>query len=217
VNPVRWSLFALVLSVLPAFPQELCEVRGSVVDARGGEALSNVAVQLGRRSLSRHFRRRCRFVLASVEAGDYVLSVSTVGYRMIKKPFHLGAGESLEFEIVLSPDAFRQTDAVEVTAGPSRPRARIASTPEPLSGNDARTWLASWPTTRCAPCKASRASPRITITTPASRCAAPTTAASACTSTAFLLQLPPFTPSRARGHRFRRRLQRRHGGRNGTA
>ena len=128
----------MVLSVLPAFPQELCEVRGSVVDARGGEALSNVAVQLAGGAYRATSDAAGRFVLASVEAGDYVLSVSTVGYRMIKKPFHLGAGESLEFEIVLSPDAFRQTDAVEVTAGPFETARQDSPSTLTLSGNDAK-------------------------------------------------------------------------------
>ena len=138
MNPVRWSLFALVLSVLPAFPQELGEVRGSVVDARGGEALSNVVVQLVGGAYRATSDATGRFGIASVAAGDYVLNVSTVGYRLIKKPFHLDAGETKEFEIILSPDTFRQTDAVEVSAGPFDIVRQDSPSTLVLSGNDAK-------------------------------------------------------------------------------
>ena len=138
MNPVRWSLLALALSVLPAFPQELGEVRGSVVDARGGEALSNVAVLLVGGAYRATSDAAGRFDIAAVEAGDYVLNVSTVGYRLITKPFHLDAGETKEFEIILSPDTFRQTDAVEVSAGPFATARQDSPSTLVLSGNDAK-------------------------------------------------------------------------------
>jgi hypothetical protein len=42
--------------------------------------------------------------------GDYVLSISTVGYHSVKRSFHLIAGAPQEFEIVLSADNLRRTD-----------------------------------------------------------------------------------------------------------
>jgi hypothetical protein len=73
-----------------------------------------------------------------VPPGDYVLNVSTVGYHLVKKPFHLEAGAAMEFEVVLSPDTFHQTDTVEAKTSPfdavhpDSPGALV------LSGNDVK-------------------------------------------------------------------------------
>jgi len=113
-------------------------VRGSVVDARGGEALSNVAVQLVGGAYRATSDASGRFAIASVDAGDYVLNVSTVGYRLVTKPFHLDAGETKDFDIVLSPDTFRQTDTVDVSAGPFDAARQDGPSTLELSGNDAK-------------------------------------------------------------------------------
>jgi hypothetical protein len=113
-------------------------ITGTVVDARGGEALANVAVQLsadGPRTVSDatgHFR------LEGVAAADYVLSVSTVGYHVVKQAFHLGAGESREFEVVLSPDNLGRTDTVDVTSGPFDTAREDSPSSLVLAGNDVR-------------------------------------------------------------------------------
>jgi hypothetical protein len=133
-----YFLLALALSVLPAFPQEPGEVRGSVVDARGGEALSNVAIVLVGGAYRTTSDSMGHFGIPSVEPGDYVLNASTVGYRLITRPFHLDAGETKEFEVILSPDTFRQTDAVEVTAGPFEQLRQDSPSTLVLSGNDAK-------------------------------------------------------------------------------
>ena len=118
--------------------QPVAEVRGSVVDARGGEALSNVVVQLvgaayrGTTDSAGHFR------IAGVTAGDYVLNVSTVGYHLLKKSFHLDAGEIKDFEVILSPETFHQTDSVEVQASPFEPSHQDSPSTLVLGGNDAK-------------------------------------------------------------------------------
>ena len=118
--------------------QPVAEVRGSVVDARGGEALSNVVVQLvgaayrGTTDSAGHFR------IAGVTAGDYVLNVSTVGYHLLKKSFHLDAGEIKDFEVILSPETFHQTDSVEVQASPFEPPRQDSPSTLVLGGNDAK-------------------------------------------------------------------------------
>jgi hypothetical protein len=114
------------------------EVRGSVVDARGGEALSNVVVQLVGGTYRTTTDAAGRFRIASVAAGDYVLNVSTVGYRLVKKPFHLDAGETKDFEVILSPETFRQTDSVEVQASPFEPARADSPSTLVLGGNDAK-------------------------------------------------------------------------------
>ena len=71
-------------------------------------------------------------------AGDYVLNVSTVGYHLLKKSFHLDAGEIKDFEVILSPETFHQTDSVEVQASPFEPSRQDSPSTLVLGGNDAK-------------------------------------------------------------------------------
>ncbi len=130
------SLLLLAAAVLQAQPA--AEVRGFVVDARGGEALSNVVVQLVGGTSRATTDSAGRFHITGVAAGDYVLNVSTVGYHLIKKPFHLDAGETKDFEVILSPETFRQTDTVEVHASPFEPARQDSPSTLVLGGNDAK-------------------------------------------------------------------------------
>ena len=119
-------------------------VTGSIVNARGGEALANVSVRLsapgsnnataGPRTVSDatgHFR------LDAVPPGDYVLIVSTVGFHVVNQPFQMPAGPK-EFEIVLSPDNLGRTDTVDVSAGPFDTASEDSPSSLVLSGNDVR-------------------------------------------------------------------------------
>ena len=114
------------------------EVRGSVVDARGGETLSNVVVQLVGTSYRATTDAAGKFRIAAIPAGDYTLNISTVGYRLVKRAFRLDAGDIKEFEVVLSPDTFHQTDSVEVTAGPFETVRQDSPSTLVLGGNDAK-------------------------------------------------------------------------------
>jgi Carboxypeptidase regulatory-like domain/TonB-dependent Receptor Plug Domain len=125
--------FALAL---PGWAQTGGEISGSVVDARGGEALARVEILLSSGQYRTTTGDNGKFRLTGVAPGDYVLNVSTVGYHLVKKPFHLNAGGSVEFEIVLSPDTFHQTDTVEAKASPFE-AARVDSPGAlVLAGND---------------------------------------------------------------------------------
>ncbi len=119
-------------------------VAGSVIDARGGEALADVAVQLlisgakpgnsnGPRTVS---DSAGHFFLDGLGPGEYVLSVSTVGYHVVKQGFSLADGEAREFEVVLSPDNLARTDTVDVTAGPFEPTRDDSPSTLVLSGTD---------------------------------------------------------------------------------
>src|SRR5687767_9612530 len=90
------------------------QVRGKVVDARGGEPLERVRVQLAGTTHTAVTDSSGRFAIENIPEGEYSLNAETVGYRLIKKAFHIGAEETQEYEIVLSSDTFRRTDAVEV-------------------------------------------------------------------------------------------------------
>jgi hypothetical protein len=123
----------LLLCATSAFA---AEIRGTVVDGRGGEPLSNVAVQAA--SYRTTSDSAGRFHIAAIEPGDYTLNVSTVGYHLVKKAFHLELGETKEFEVVLTPDTLRQTDTVEVQAGPFETARQDSPSTLVLAGNDAK-------------------------------------------------------------------------------
>ncbi len=111
-------LAVLLLAVGAVSAEEAGQVRGVVVDARGGEPLARVQVQLQPAAVRTLTDENGRFSLPAVPPGDYELHVSTVGYRLLKRPFALAAGEIKDFEVVLNQDNLRQTDSIEVTAGP---------------------------------------------------------------------------------------------------
>jgi len=129
-------LLLLGSGLLPAQPA--AEVRGNVVDARGGEALSQVVVQLVGSVYRATTGSDGRFHLTGITPGDYVLNVSTVGYHLVKKPFHLDPGETKDFEVILSPETFRQTDSVSVQASPFEPARQDSPSTLVLGGNDAK-------------------------------------------------------------------------------
>ncbi len=112
------------------------QVAGSIVDARGGEALARIDVQLAGTAYRTLSDAQGHFQLAAIPAGDYVLNVSTVGYRLVKKPFHLDAGETKQFEVILSAGTLTQTDSVDVKAGPFDVPTQAGSAPLVLAGND---------------------------------------------------------------------------------
>ncbi len=118
--------------------QDAGEVRGLVVDGRGGEALSNVSVQLVGGAYRTTSDSAGRFRIPGVAAGDYVLNVSTVGYHLVKRPFHLNPGETKDFEVVLNSDTLRQTTTVDVQAGPFETARQDSPDTLVLAGNDAK-------------------------------------------------------------------------------
>lgn len=126
------------LALAAAWPQTPGEVRGRVVDARGGEALASVQVALVGGAYRATTDAHGRFQIRPVAPGDYVLNVSTVGYHLLKRPCHVDGGDVQEFEVILTPDTLRQTDAVDVKAGPFETLHEDAPSTLTLSGNDAK-------------------------------------------------------------------------------
>lgn len=128
---------ALLFLAVSAFAQT-GEVRGTVVDARGGEALANVAVTLMGADYRATTDDAGRFRIANVVPGEYTLNVSTVGYRLEKKPFQLGAGETKEFDVILAPDTLRHSDTVSVQANPFEALRQDSPAALVLAGTDAK-------------------------------------------------------------------------------
>ncbi|HWC95822.1 MAG TPA: TonB-dependent receptor, partial [Candidatus Sulfopaludibacter sp.] len=134
----RLLVFGLILAAVPAYPQASGTIRGSIVDARGGEALASVQVQLTGGAYRTVSDSKGSFQIASIAPGDYVLNVSTVGYHLANHPFHLAAGETKEFEVVLTPDALRQTDTVEARTDPFETSRADSPSTLVMAGNDVK-------------------------------------------------------------------------------
>lgn len=120
-------------------------IRGTVLDAQSGEPLARVRILVrpsgttpsvpGFQTLTDD---QGRFAWPALAPGDYTLQVSTVGYRLLNKSFTLAGGDLKEFEVILSPDTFRQTDSVEVRADPFDLARQDSPTQLTLEGNEAK-------------------------------------------------------------------------------
>ena len=131
-------LCVLAWAALPALAEAPASIQGSVVDARGGEALANVRVQLVGVALGATTDSSGQFRIAGIPSGNYTVHISTVGYHVVKKEFHLDAGETKEFEVVLSPDTFRQTETVVARPDPFESLRQDSPSALVLAGNDAK-------------------------------------------------------------------------------
>ena len=128
----------MLLGVVPLWPQTPAAVRGTVVDGHSGEALGSVQVTLVGGPYRATTDPKGKFTIPEVGPGDYVLNVSTVGYHLLKRPFHLDAGDVKDFEAVLTPDTLRQTDTLEVKSGPFETIHQDSPSTLTLAGNDAK-------------------------------------------------------------------------------
>ena len=112
------------------------QVAGSIADARGGEPLATVEVQLAGTDYRTSSDAQGHFQMTGIPTGDYMLNVSTVGYRLARKPFHLDAGETKQFDVILSPGTLTQKESVDVKAGPFEVPVQAGAAPLVLAGNE---------------------------------------------------------------------------------
>ena len=90
---MRLALTAL-WALLPALAQNSAEVRGSVVDARGGESLSNVVIQLVGGAYRATTDATGHFRIPAVTPGDYTFKAFFEGKQVGKSAdgVHVGGG-----------------------------------------------------------------------------------------------------------------------------
>jgi hypothetical protein len=132
----RW-VFALLLAAVAAVAQEdVGEVRGRVLDSRGSEPLALVQVQLSDTAFGAVSGDDGTFRIAGVPPGNYVLQAATVGYHMVVREFTLAAGESKNFDIVLTSSMARRTDSVEVSAATFEAETQTSASAMSLEGQE---------------------------------------------------------------------------------
>ncbi|MBZ5675925.1 MAG: TonB-dependent receptor [Acidobacteriia bacterium] len=118
-----WIL-SLLLTALAAVAQvETGEVHGRVVSSRDNEPLSLVQVQIQDSASSANTPLRAitgndgTFSITGVPPGSYVLQTTTVDYYLVRQEFTLAAGESKNFDIVLSASNDQRKDTIVVSGG----------------------------------------------------------------------------------------------------
>lgn len=107
------SLF-LVLVFLSGLVQA-AEIRGRVVNSRGGESLEKVAVSLLETSHSTHTSSDGSFILAGIPPGKYTLVVDAIGFWRERLQFEVESDTAnKDFDIALEPEGGRRIEKVEV-------------------------------------------------------------------------------------------------------
>ncbi len=137
MRSVARVLLGGLLTLPSVFAQPKGEIRGTTLDARTGQVLAMVDVRLGGRTHATRSDATGHFSMTGLGPGDYLLQVSTVGYRMISTQVHLESQETVDFQVALTPDGFARVDSVTVHSDPFPDSASdFAANPFRLAGND---------------------------------------------------------------------------------
>jgi len=125
---LRCVLGFLFLPIMVAGQAETGEVRGRVVSSRDNQPLSLVQVQIQNAGASADTPTNTpyravtgsdgTFSITGVPPGNYALQTTTVDYYLVRQEFTLAAGESKNFEIVLSASNDQRKDTVVVSESP---------------------------------------------------------------------------------------------------
>ena len=93
-------------------------LRGRVSDARSGEPVAKVRINVIGSQQSITTDEDGAFALQNLPPGEVSLYVTSVGYGLVKKTITIKAGENTEIEIALNQEAAMLTEQVTVTAEP---------------------------------------------------------------------------------------------------
>lgn len=114
-------------AITPTQAQEpATALRGRVVDAGTGEPVAKAKIIVGDSELSRTTDDSGAFAFDALPAGDVELTISTVGYALVKRTITLRVNETNEIEIALSQEAATIVERVNVAAAPYDPVASNA-------------------------------------------------------------------------------------------
>jgi len=121
LSGIALSLLAAAVPTLAQTPPEqlpanAAEISGRVVNARDGEPLALVQVELTGTMFRAITGEDGTFHIAGVPPGNYVLQSTTVGYYTFRNPLTLAEGESRSMDVVLASSTTKLTDNVTVSA-----------------------------------------------------------------------------------------------------
>src|SRR5689334_4184270 len=122
------------------------EVTGRVVSSRTNEPLGQVQVQLqtagtpATATTNTAFRAVTApdgtFRITTVPPGSYVLQTAAVDYYLVRQEFTLAAGETKNFEVVLTSSTDQRKDTVVVSAGAFGVTPEVAAAAITLEGEE---------------------------------------------------------------------------------
>jgi len=115
---------------------ETASVKGRVVDLQTGEPIAKAVVYLVGQAKSATTDNDGRFTLGVVPAGVIELHVSAVGYGLLKERAEVTASKTVELELRIGQEAFRDTQQVTVIAGPFDPVVADAVTQYSLNNSE---------------------------------------------------------------------------------
>jgi hypothetical protein len=143
---LRCGLALLFVTTLNFAQVDTGEVRGRVVSSRTNEPLGLVQVQLQIPETSTNgtsnttFRTVTgpdgTFTIPGVPPGSYVLQTTTVDYYLVRQEFSLAAGESKNFDIVLTSSTEQRRDTVVVSGGAFGVAPEVAASAITLQGEE---------------------------------------------------------------------------------
>ena len=114
---MRLRLAVSAVFLLFGIPIHAAEIKGKVTNVVGGEALGRIEVSVLELKVETTTAADGTFAIKNLPAGNYVLRVNAVGYRLLTVPFALvRVNDVREFSVAMVPDNFRRSDTVEVTA-----------------------------------------------------------------------------------------------------
>jgi hypothetical protein len=99
-----------------AIPLQAATIRGRVVDQRTGEALRKVRVTVRDPERTAISDDDGRFLIEGLPAGKYMVSVSTIGYRLIRREVTVEEDTDQDLEVQLGQEAATISEMVSVTA-----------------------------------------------------------------------------------------------------
>jgi Carboxypeptidase regulatory-like domain/TonB-dependent Receptor Plug Domain len=120
---LRWMLSVFFAAIVVVGQVETGEVSGRVVSSRDNQPLGLVQVQVQDTSLNTSTPFRAvtgpdgMFRIPGVPPGNYVLQTTTVDYYLVRQEFTLAAGETKNFEVVLTSSTDQRKDTVVVSGG----------------------------------------------------------------------------------------------------
>ncbi len=119
VDPGRWGVhigLGMLLAAGPLLAQPTAVLQGHVVEAPTGQPLVGATIRLEGTLLGAVTTRQGSFLLRGVPPGEYVLSVSMVGYRALRQAVRLQPGDTLRLRLALEPQPVGFSEVVVTAA-----------------------------------------------------------------------------------------------------
>jgi hypothetical protein len=131
-------LMFLLMPGIPLQAQTDAAIWGRVIDQATGEPLRKVRVVLRPAEIQTVTDDQGNYRLRSIPPGSYVLQVSTIGYRLLKKDVRLEEGESREIVFDLGQESTTIQETVVVKAPVFEEAEKVATSQIALNSTELR-------------------------------------------------------------------------------